>query len=178
MTSRKRIGGRAVTMVCVSAALVVAAVFLFGCGSGQETSTQAESSQTSQHMDQGEHMSHGDQTDSGEHMNADGHMATGDDMGSGEHMDSDDHSGMGDQSGATEPSGEGVVYTCPMHPEVRSDEPGKCPECGMYLVEAGDDEAAADAMENAVVYTCPMHPEVESHVPGQCPECGMDLRRR
>src|SRR5262249_47301181 len=26
------------------------------------------------------------------------------------------------------------VYTCPMHPEVRSDKPGKCPKCGMTLV--------------------------------------------
>jgi len=28
-----------------------------------------------------------------------------------------------------------VVYTCPMHPEVTSDKPGKCPKCGMELVE-------------------------------------------
>ncbi len=27
------------------------------------------------------------------------------------------------------------VYTCPMHPEVVSDKPGKCPKCGMTLVE-------------------------------------------
>ena len=27
-------------------------------------------------------------------------------------------------------------YTCPMHPEVISDMPGKCPECGMKLVKA------------------------------------------
>jgi flagellar basal body-associated protein FliL len=29
---------------------------------------------------------------------------------------------------------QGVVYTCPMHPEVISDKPGKCPKCGMMLV--------------------------------------------
>lgn len=27
------------------------------------------------------------------------------------------------------------TYTCPMHPEVISDKPGKCPKCGMELVE-------------------------------------------
>lgn len=26
-------------------------------------------------------------------------------------------------------------YTCPMHPEVVTDKPGKCPKCGMSLVE-------------------------------------------
>ena len=28
-----------------------------------------------------------------------------------------------------------VKYTCPMHPEVVQNEPGKCPKCGMDLVE-------------------------------------------
>src|SRR3989344_7005427 len=27
-----------------------------------------------------------------------------------------------------------VVYTCPMHPEIKQDRPGMCPECGMNLV--------------------------------------------
>lgn len=27
-----------------------------------------------------------------------------------------------------------AVYTCPMHPEVRSDGPGNCPKCGMKLI--------------------------------------------
>ena len=26
-----------------------------------------------------------------------------------------------------------VIYTCPMHPEVRENAPGKCPKCGMSL---------------------------------------------
>lgn len=28
-----------------------------------------------------------------------------------------------------------VVYTCPMHPEVKASKPGECPICGMYLVK-------------------------------------------
>ena len=39
----------------------------------------------------------------------------------------------------TEPQGQmtGVAdsYTCPMHPEVISDKPGKCPKCGMQLIK-------------------------------------------
>ena len=27
------------------------------------------------------------------------------------------------------------IFTCSMHPEVRSDKPGKCPKCGMVLIE-------------------------------------------
>ena len=30
-----------------------------------------------------------------------------------------------------------ATHTCPMHPEVASAEPGKCPKCGMALVEKG-----------------------------------------
>ena len=62
------------------------------------------------------------------------------------------------------------LYTCPMHPEVVSDEPGLCPECNMNLIPKEDSSGSS-----AQVYTCPMHPEVTSHEPGLCPECNMNL---
>ena len=61
-------------------------------------------------------------------------------------------------------------YTCPMHPEVRSNKPGKCPKCGMDLVPTKRHAPSAKTE-----YTCPMHPEIQSDKPGKCPKCGMDL---
>ena len=34
-----------------------------------------------------------------------------------------------------DPKEEAAVYTCPLHPEVTSSKPGKCPKCGMTLVK-------------------------------------------
>ncbi|MCL4502160.1 MAG: heavy metal translocating P-type ATPase [Deltaproteobacteria bacterium] len=71
-------------------------------------------------------------------------------------------------------SAPGVVYTCPMDPEVRQDHPGICPKCGMSLEVAGAPAPAAAKTE----WVCPMHPEVVQDSPGSCPKCGMALEPR
>src|SRR5215470_7404884 len=70
-----------------------------------------------------------------------------------------------------------TVYTCPMHPEVQSSTPGKCPKCRMTLVvQAPKAEPKADsATQSAEAWTCPMHPELRLDTPGKCPKCGMTL---
>src|SRR5215208_3464033 len=56
-----------------------------------------------------------------------------------------------------------VICACPMRPEVTSDEPDRCPKCGMKLLAA------------AASYVCPMHPDVVSATADRCPQCGMKL---
>jgi P-type Cu+ transporter len=66
----------------------------------------------------------------------------------------------------------GVAYVCPMCPEVRENEPGACPSCGMAL------EADVPVASTRTEYTCPMHPEIVRPGPGSCPICGMALEPR
>ena len=54
------------------------------------------------------------------------------------------------------------VYTCPMHPEVQADKPGRCPKCGMTL----------EKKQVLVTYTyeCPVKDcEYHNEKPGRCP---------
>ena len=95
----------------------------------------------------------------------------------------------------------GMVYVCPMHPEVRDAEKSDCPICGMFLkpedevasegshaschgkdtdnsevksVKGGKYDKVPDDYEGKV-YTCPMHPEVRDIENNGCPICGMAL---
>jgi FtsP/CotA-like multicopper oxidase with cupredoxin domain len=72
----------------------------------------------------------------------------------------DDPAAMPEAAGPT-------TYACPMHPDVTSTEPGRCPNCGMKLL--------ATQAPTLTTYACPMHPEVVSDQPGHCPKCGMKL---
>ncbi len=64
------------------------------------------------------------------------------------------------------PEGVDVMYVCPMHPDVTSEEPGSCPKCGMKLLAQAAEETT---------YMCPMHPDVTSDQAERCPKCGMKL---
>jgi Cu(I)/Ag(I) efflux system membrane fusion protein len=89
---------------------------------------------------------------------ADLHTAMGHDHGNAHQ--GDDHHGEGGGWYRTD-----LQYTCPMHPEVVQDRPGRCPECEMFL----------EVMGEASHYSCPMHPELHQDRPGRCPECKMFL---
>lgn len=54
----------------------------------------------------------------------------------------------------TDEQGE-IVYTCSMHPNVRQNEPGNCPICGMELIPANevDDESGQDKHPQALQMT-------------------------
>jgi Cu+-exporting ATPase len=64
-----------------------------------------------------------------------------------------------------------MLYTCPMHPEIREKAPGACSKCGMAL-----EPVSAPGVRTG--YTCPMHPEIVQDQPGSCPKCGMALEPR
>lgn len=55
------------------------------------------------------------------------------------------HAGASVAEDGSSPTPAGVIYACPMHPEVRQDHPGACPKCGMTLqpVSAGQTHVEA-----------------------------------
>ncbi len=57
-----------------------------------------------------------------------------------------------------------TLYKCPMHPEEISDQPGKCPKCGMVMTESGP-----------VAYYCPRHSHEVSDKPMPCPKCKKEM---
>jgi uncharacterized paraquat-inducible protein A len=100
------------------------------------------------------------------------------------------------------------TYTCHMHPDVASDQAGKCPKCGMDLKEeeqsvqtyscSNHPDMTSDKpgkcskcgtsltlspkekmkAEVMKIYSCPMHSDVTSNKPGKCTKCGMDLKKK
>ena len=49
-------------------------------------------------------------------------------------------SGSTDEASHEHAASEDVVWTCSMHPEIRSNEPADCPKCGMELIPVGNQD--------------------------------------
>lgn len=81
-------------------------------------------------------------------------------------------------SGESGPAGASTAkqqYTCGMHPEIISDEPGYCPICEMKLTPIRRETATAPSGERQIAYwVAPMDPAYIRNEPGKSP-MGMDL---
>jgi len=95
------------------------------------------------------------------------------------------------------------MYVCPMHADVKSEKPGKCPKCGMDMkkmdIKKGDmkhgkmdhskmemdhSKMKSDGKESmstdmVSAYMCPMKCEGDKTYDkaGKCPKCGMNLKK-
>ncbi len=70
---------------------------------------------------------------------------------------------------------EKIIYTCPMHPEVRKTEPGKCPGCGMDLIP---EKKSAIRDERDMQKMSHMDHEVAMTSPQMAKKMERDMRRR
>lgn len=70
-----------------------------------------------------------------------------------------------------------VYYTCPMHPQVKEHEPGKCPICHMNLsrVEKTLEQSHETHQKKEKVWVCEDYPDVTASQPGPCPIDGTPL---
>ena len=81
-----------------------------------------------------------------------------------------------------------TIYTCPMHPEVRKTEPGKCPGCGMDLIPGKKDRQHGQHEGHDMQAMCPSfakasagtHMDHESAMtnPQMAKKMEADMRRR
>ena len=77
-----------------------------------------------------------------------------------------------DKAGKKDTAQHAVYYTCPMHPDIESDKPGKCPTCGMDLNLSSKEQMK---LKTAKTYACPIHVDMTSSKPGKCPACGKKM---
>jgi mono/diheme cytochrome c family protein len=66
------------------------------------------------------------------------HEQTADKPGADQNMKEHGHDGKTEK----------IIYVCPMHAEVKSDKPGKCPKCGMTLVKQTAAQQDHSQMQN------------------------------
>ncbi|HRP94092.1 MAG TPA: efflux RND transporter periplasmic adaptor subunit [Ignavibacteriaceae bacterium] len=71
-------------------------------------------------------------------------------------------------------SEEKQLYTCGMHPEIISDEPGLCPICEMNLTPIKNDNKKSSGERKIIYWRAPMDPNEIYEAPGKS-KMGMDL---
>lgn len=71
-------------------------------------------------------------------------------------------------------SQEKQLYTCGMHPEIVSDEPGLCPICEMQLVPIKNKNQKSSGERKIIYWRAPMDPNEVYDAPGKS-KMGMDL---
>lgn len=98
------------------------------------------------------------------------------DSGKKEHSPGDGHH---HGEGQTTEDNVETYWTCPMHPKVKEDGPGKCPICGMSLVKVEIDRStskvATDEEQTAGLWQCRDYPNLTSAVQESCPIDGSPM---
>ncbi|HEU5167958.1 MAG TPA: heavy metal-binding domain-containing protein [Chitinophagaceae bacterium] len=77
-----------------------------------------------------------------------------------------------EKAGKKDTTQHAVLYACPMHPDVKMDKPGKCPQCGMDLSLSKKEEMKKQVTKT---YQCPVDLNVVSDKSSKCPVCGKKL---
>lgn len=68
-----------------------------------------------------------------------------------------------------------ITYTCSMHPQIRQNEPGDCPICGMDLIPLDNDNSDADPMSISMSPTAMQLAGVQSIIVGNA-DAGKSIR--
>ncbi|MNY64183.1 hypothetical protein D3C86_2012550 [compost metagenome] len=76
-----------------------------------------------------------------------------------------------------------TTYTCSMHPNEMSSDPGKCAKCGMEMIKTTEKKykhavkGSQAGVEIETKYVCKMD-STTSDKPGKCPKCGMEMIKK
>ena len=70
---------------------------------------------------------------------------------------------------------ESLAYSCVNHPDIVNDKPGTCSKCGDAMTLNLSPKEKAK-WASMKLYTCPLHPDVRSDKPSVCTVCGMNMK--